>query len=285
MGRPVGGREKRLQALGSGLGSGSRPLSPSTLALLAQEVGGQWGWIVPEAGPASVEPGSHGLPGAPELSCPPLPTAPDEAPTIVSVTPHTTTSVLIRWQVRPAGGEGPVSCADLVTVCAQTSNSPALAGPEHGIHMHRHARSHVHGHTLHSPPRNHILPRTLCGRGPRLGEGMRKSQITQLLAGPRCPEVSRILRQRQVWGIQGLHEPSPALGEGVPNRDQTQVCVPHLSPGQALTCEQEPTVQVQIIPLPSLPTPSHCSCGHCLSHGQRKTQDTSQRASCPWVPS
>lgn len=26
-------------------------------------------------------------------------TAPEEAPTILSITPHTTTSVLIRWQV------------------------------------------------------------------------------------------------------------------------------------------------------------------------------------------
>lgn len=37
---------------------------------------------------------------APESSPLPLSTAPDEAPTILSVTPHTTTSVLIRWQVR-----------------------------------------------------------------------------------------------------------------------------------------------------------------------------------------
>ena len=156
-----GGREERLQALGSGLGPGSRPPPHPHWLFLCRSWGGQWGWIVPEAGPASVEPGSHGVPGAPELSCPPLPTAPDEAPTIVSVTPHTTTSVLIRWQVRPAGGEGPVSRADSVTVCAQTSNSPALAGPEHGTHMHRHAHSHVHGHTLHSFPHNQILPRTL----------------------------------------------------------------------------------------------------------------------------
>lgn len=60
---------------------------------------------------------------------------------------------------------------------------------------------------------------------------MRKSQVTQLLAGPRCPEVSRILGQRQAWDIQGLRESSPALSEGVPNRDQTQVCVSHLFPG------------------------------------------------------
>lgn len=37
---------------------------------------------------------------AAESSPLPLSTAPDEAPTILSVTPHTTTSVLIRWQVR-----------------------------------------------------------------------------------------------------------------------------------------------------------------------------------------
>jgi hypothetical protein len=37
---------------------------------------------------------------APEPSPLPPSTAPDEAPTILSVTPHTTTSVLIRWQVR-----------------------------------------------------------------------------------------------------------------------------------------------------------------------------------------
>lgn len=36
----------------------------------------------------------------PESTPLPLFTAPDEAPTILSVTPHTTTSVLIRWQVR-----------------------------------------------------------------------------------------------------------------------------------------------------------------------------------------
>uniref|UniRef100_A0A452F1Q6 Sidekick cell adhesion molecule 2 n=1 Tax=Capra hircus TaxID=9925 RepID=A0A452F1Q6_CAPHI len=99
VGRPVGGREGRLQALRSALGSGSRPLSPSTLAILSQELGRAVGvGTMPETGPGSVEPGPHGLPRAPELSCPPLPTAPDEAPTIVSVTPHTTTSVLIRWQ-------------------------------------------------------------------------------------------------------------------------------------------------------------------------------------------
>lgn len=40
------------------------------------------------------------VPGAsPQSHCPLLPTAPEEAPTILSVTPHTTTSVLIRWQV------------------------------------------------------------------------------------------------------------------------------------------------------------------------------------------
>uniref|UniRef100_A0A4W5RST0 Sidekick cell adhesion molecule 2 n=1 Tax=Hucho hucho TaxID=62062 RepID=A0A4W5RST0_9TELE len=36
--------------------------------------------------------------------------APDEAPTILSVTPHTTTSVLIRWQVRRDVVIGPVVC-------------------------------------------------------------------------------------------------------------------------------------------------------------------------------
>lgn len=41
-------------------------------------------------------------PQPPELMCLSLSPAPDEAPTIVSVTPHTTTSVLIRWQVRPS---------------------------------------------------------------------------------------------------------------------------------------------------------------------------------------
>lgn len=47
------------------------------------------------------------------LACPASPdspillsTAPDEAPTILSVTPHTTTSVLIRWQVRVSGRGG-----------------------------------------------------------------------------------------------------------------------------------------------------------------------------------
>lgn len=42
----------------------------------------------------------------PGPTCLPLSTAPDEAPTVLSVTPHTTTSVLIRWQVGQAGRMG-----------------------------------------------------------------------------------------------------------------------------------------------------------------------------------
>lgn len=49
--------------------------------------------------------------GAPESTPLSLSTAPDEAPTILSVTPHTTTSVLIRWQVRLGGQGGFVSLA------------------------------------------------------------------------------------------------------------------------------------------------------------------------------
>lgn len=45
----------------------------------------------------------------PESTPLPISTAPDEAPTILSVTPHTTTSVLIRWQVRLGGQGGLIS--------------------------------------------------------------------------------------------------------------------------------------------------------------------------------
>lgn len=49
--------------------------------------------------------------GGPESTPLSLSTAPDEAPTILSVTPHTTTSVLIRWQVRLGGQGGFISLA------------------------------------------------------------------------------------------------------------------------------------------------------------------------------
>lgn len=46
--------------------------------------------------------------------------APDEAPTILSVTPHTTTSVLIRWQVRRDVVIGSDVC---LPICSKTQSS------------------------------------------------------------------------------------------------------------------------------------------------------------------
>lgn len=63
--------------------------------------GGSARAAAPGAEPGGVpQPGHPPVPRAsPQPHCPLLPTAPEEAPTILSVTPHTTTSVLIRWQV------------------------------------------------------------------------------------------------------------------------------------------------------------------------------------------
>lgn len=117
--RPVAPRGRVERALGPlGLGRvSSQPLPPSPLYQpFVLQQSGQQAWRAIQAGPAPspvlAESGPNGFLGAlklwpPEPTCLLLSTAPDEAPTILSVTPHTTTSVLIRWQVRPSRQEAP----------------------------------------------------------------------------------------------------------------------------------------------------------------------------------
>lgn len=118
-------KRRRLWALGFRLGSELQAPSFHT----CRRIYSLW----PPRGPK---------PQPPELMCLSLSPAPDEAPTIVSVTPHTTTSVLIRWQVRPSSqqaGRGP---------CPRRTQTRSVWGPgrrqpparlEHLTHTHRHA--------------------------------------------------------------------------------------------------------------------------------------------------
>jgi hypothetical protein len=63
-----------------------------------------------------------------EPTCLLLSAAPDEAPTILSVTPHTTTSVLIRWQVSQ-GGFISEDSDTLLTGTRSQQASPGQPGP------------------------------------------------------------------------------------------------------------------------------------------------------------
>ncbi|XP_012588441.1 PREDICTED: protein sidekick-2 [Condylura cristata] len=54
------------------------------------------------------------------------PPAPDEAPTIVSVTPHTTTSVLIRWQMMERSGGCVLTCVCCLPLTPSAPNPVAM---------------------------------------------------------------------------------------------------------------------------------------------------------------
>lgn len=113
-----------------GCGHGPSPSLPPPWPLALQELG-RWG---PRGGAAHSSVSSRGPQSPPPaLTRPPLSPAPEEAPTIVSVTPHTTTSVLIRWQVRPAqGGAGtraPCSPPAGKALKEKTGRDPPSASP------------------------------------------------------------------------------------------------------------------------------------------------------------
>lgn len=142
------GRKEGLWTLGFGPGPRSLPFCPSSWTLCCAEVGAVAGKSGLRGSCPTVRGISpRGLPGGPkchppELTCPPLSPAPDEAPAIVSVTPHTTTSVLIRWQVGPRRrGGAPILQGLRHTLCCDEKDSscpPGAGGsPEHGTHSHR----------------------------------------------------------------------------------------------------------------------------------------------------
>lgn len=86
---------------------------------------------------------------------------------------------------------------------------------------------------------------------------MRKSQVTQLLAGTRFGALrSAEPSDRDVWGVHSLREPSPALNEGVPNRDQTQLQVLHLCPDRLCRVSRNPLSRCKESPFHPCPPPA-----------------------------